>query len=601
MKWTSARKFLILCVLSLLSEAALAVDLDQGWSPSQQTNWYESTQGSRLIPLAWIQALEQKDSTQSFLADQNLLRFGYVPRTLSRSKIRLPRGFVIDTSDDTHLAHTHLRWKSGQSSSQPWVGITCAACHTATISYSGTVLTVLGGPTQADFQSFFDSFDGALEQTAQDPAKFARFASSVLKQEDSAQNRALLSSALSDLIKRESQTASLNQTELRYGFGRLDAVGHILNQVQVLTGIASPPQQPADAPVSYPFLWNVPQQDKLQWNGMAANHRVRAIHGQNVDIGALGRNAGELTGVFGDIAVVKNPGALGGYTSSLDTRNLVGLEDQLRHLRPPRWPSELFGAPDSQAVARGKQLFDQTCKECHAVAARTDLASPMTATMVKLVQDGSKAPIGTDIWMACNAWYSHGPTGLFQGLIEVNGSGAVGSDDKLANLLAVNVKRVLLGKKYDIAQLVFIGFFGAEPTPQPVKPEFEDVLKGFHGVPPTEKQIREKVCTSTNDPLLAYKGRSLNGIWATAPYLHNGSVPTLWDLLLAPEQRPKTFKTGSTEFDPNKVGFKPADDADNPFVFDTSRPGNSNLGHDYGTGQLSDEDRQAIVEYLKTL
>ena len=61
--------------------------------------------------------------------------------------------------------------------------------------------------------------------------------------------------------------------------------------------------------------------------------------------------------------------------------------------------------------------------------------------------------------------------------------------------------------------------------------------------------------------LRAYKGRSLNGIWATAPYLHNGSVPTLWDLLNPVEKRPKSFKIGVREFNPVNVGFK--NDGDN--------------------------------------
>src|SRR5690606_24698234 len=65
--------------------------------------------------------------------------------------------------------------------------------------------------------------------------------------------------------------------------------------------------------------------------------------------------------------------------------------------------------------------------------------------------------------------------------------------------------------------------------------------------------------------LLSYKARSLNGIWATAPYLHNGSVPSLYDLLLPkkrpgdPEEgeyRPDEFMVGSREFDPVKVGFR---------------------------------------------
>jgi hypothetical protein len=63
---------------------------------------------------------------------------------------------------------------------------------------------------------------------------------------------------------------------------------------------------------------------------------------------------------------------------------------------------------------------------------------------------------------------------------------------------------------------------------------------------------------------LAYRARPLNGIWAMAPYLHNGSVPSLYDLLLPPDQRPKTFYVGSWEFDPEIVGYetkKPLPDA----------------------------------------
>ena len=56
----------------------------------------------------------------------------------------------------------------------------------------------------------------------------------------------------------------------------------------------------------------------------------------------------------------------------------------------------------------------------------------------------------------------------------------------------------------------------------------------------------------------SYKARPLDGIWATAPFLHNGSVPSLWELLQPPERRVKTFYVGSRELDPVHVGFDPA-------------------------------------------
>jgi hypothetical protein len=95
----------------------------------------------------------------------------------------------------------------------------------------------------------------------------------------------------------------------------------------------------------------------------------------------------------------------------------------------------------------------------------------------------------------------------------------------------------------------------------------------------------------------AYKGRPLNGIWATAPYLHNGSVPNLDELLKRPGDRKKQFRIGSREFDVDKVGFA-IDQGD--FLFDTTLPGNSNAGHDYG-GELNEDDRLDLIEYMKSL
>jgi mono/diheme cytochrome c family protein len=106
-----------------------------------------------------------------------------------------------------------------------------------------------------------------------------------------------------------------------------------------------------------------------------------------------------------------------------------------------------------------------------------------------------------------------------------------------------------------------------------------------------------------------YLSPPLDGIWLRAPYLHNGSVPTLRDLLNVPEQRPVTFHRGYDVFDPVKVGFaEPAPRAIGPngeiqqpyFLFDTRRRGEGNGGHLYGT-QLVDEEKQSLLEYLKTL
>ena len=96
-----------------------------------------------------------------------------------------------------------------------------------------------------------------------------------------------------------------------------------------------------------------------------------------------------------------------------------------------------------------------------------------------------------------------------------------------------------------------------------------------------------------------YKARPLSGIWASAPYLHNGSVPSLVELLKPPPQRVARFHVGSREFDADNVGLS-TEAVPGATELDTALPGNSNSGHAFGT-TLSDQDKRDLLEYLKSL
>jgi mono/diheme cytochrome c family protein len=101
-----------------------------------------------------------------------------------------------------------------------------------------------------------------------------------------------------------------------------------------------------------------------------------------------------------------------------------------------------------------------------------------------------------------------------------------------------------------------------------------------------------------------YANQPLDGLWLRAPYLHNGSVPTLRDLLNPASQRPRIFYRGYDVYDPRNVGFVSdvaAEKGRRHFRFDTSLPGNGNFGHEgraYGT-ELPAADKEALLEYLK--
>ena len=101
-----------------------------------------------------------------------------------------------------------------------------------------------------------------------------------------------------------------------------------------------------------------------------------------------------------------------------------------------------------------------------------------------------------------------------------------------------------------------------------------------------------------------YANQPLDGIWARSPYLHNGSVPTLRDLLEPSGNRPSVWYRGSDLYDLKKVGYRSDLEAGTElFRYDVSSPGNSNKGHEgalYGT-ELPPSDKDALVEYMKAL
>jgi hypothetical protein len=96
-----------------------------------------------------------------------------------------------------------------------------------------------------------------------------------------------------------------------------------------------------------------------------------------------------------------------------------------------------------------------------------------------------------------------------------------------------------------------------------------------------------------------YVAQLLDGVWLRAPYLHNGSVPTLEDLLKPPAERPAQFFRGSDVYDRDRVGYVYEGEGAGSFLYDTTLPGNGNGGHLYGT-TLDASQKAALLEYLKT-
>ncbi len=169
------------------------------------------------------------------------------------------------------------------------MGPTCAACHTGQVKYRGKIIRVDGGPTLGDFTALLDDLVAALRATASDEAKFQRFAAQVAR--GSQQAIAELRRGLDARLEALTDRIELNLAPSPPGHGRVDAIGNIFNEAFVRVLGIPENKLPPSAPVSYPFIWDTPQHDVVQWNGSAPN----------AGIGSLLRNIGEVLGVFANV------------------------------------------------------------------------------------------------------------------------------------------------------------------------------------------------------------------------------------------------------------------------------------------------------------
>lgn len=528
--------------------ATTLVYLDQNWNPPQTLWYYHADQGSVLMPYDTLVNLEQAGSRELIIAPEFLTRFRWLnQRATPNNRDALPVGF--SRHDDE-------------------VGLTCAACHTGQINYQGTAMRIDGAPSLIDVNGFFVAIEQALAQTISDDAKLGRFAAGLSKRRPGGEVTAAQA--------KEQLQASLawfqsynraNHSTTAEGFGRLDAIGRIFNQLIRFTSSPDNSLEP-NAPTSFPVLWDAPRLDYVQWTGFSGN----------AGAGALGRNAGEVIGVFGRVDVVHyedEVAAKKGYRSTIEANELVAMEEALRKLSSPQWPEEILPPIDRALAKTGEALYETHCISCHHAIVRDDPTRSPIAPIYGL------EVVGTDATEIDNMVNARAPSGTLEGALHFDeGKPPYEAEEPVFVLLGDLVTRSLSARA------------GAA-----VKAMANSKL---HGLEETEKQ-GDYTADTPDDPLAslrAYKARPLNGVWASSPYLHNGSVPTLYDLLLPPDQRPKTFAVGRFEYDPKKVGY--AAGGEGPFVVDTSIVGNGNAGHEYGT-MLGDDERWALVEYLKTL
>ena len=591
--------------------------LEQNWSAEQRQWFSHADQGTRtfFIPYEWLAALEQPGfklfgEPGLILDGDYLAKLGFIPGEVSAfNKAGLPVGFAMDADA--------LDPVTGEKSAG--IGFTCAACHTGHMTYEGTSIRYSGGPAMISVDTLMIVLFRSMFETQYNQRQFERFAARVLGDNNTAEARAELQRHYSTMfmmmieevfagISAQSEAIILadiesnressllrdiadnikNNLAPKEGFARTDALNRIGNQVFALD--AGKPQNAVaiTAPVSYPFIWSSSWFAWVQYDGSIMQPMIRNV-GEGLGVGALLNTDGDSPDRF---------------ASTVRVENLFRIENQLAGpppfaarefagLRAPQWPETLLGEIDQSKAHAGAELYQTHCQHCH------------------LPPVGSAEFWSEKYWTVSNA---AGVRLLDLPMIAVDD---IGTDPNQANVLAKRtVDTTGMGLDTEV-------FAGDECKPMHISDgkkinyafalgvvvqETANHWYAANDISPEQQQVMNGNLPNCLRAPVAYKARPLNGIWATAPYLHNGSVPNLYALLSPVDERPQQFYVGNLEFDPVKVGYQTGKKK-GLFEFNTDKPGNSNAGHVFsdmsvkgviGPG-LNEQERSALVEFLKTL
>jgi cytochrome c5 len=644
------------------------VYLDQGWGAARDSEprqtYYYTPQGTSMpqgavdtaLRYDWFIHLEMPFGETRFAAPEHMRAYRFIvdPAASAANPDQLPLGFTRHFDEET---------------GEYVLDITCAACHSGQINYTrdGTryAIRIDGGQAMHAFTdmsrgNFAPTLIASMLATYFNPIKFNRFANKVLG-ERYPEGKPALRKEFWATLKAFAGTGQNNPLRHLYpsdsGFGRLDALGRIANTV-FGDHLTPANYHEADAPVSFPYVWNIWKFDWVQYNASVKQ--------------PLARNVGEAMGVGAVINLLNDDGQPippeQRYNSSVRIPDLVKIEQTLQQLQPPEWPESIFGPVEQEKAAHGAELFETHCQSCHGPhvvseayqqAQAPGKPDPSLEWMIKVIP---VEEIGTDPTAA---------TGFIERHYDLSPAGITNSEVR-ALLQPLQIRELARDFKYRLTTVIELrqqqaldvgelpAMLAAYPDPNkdrdPVLARTEMAAVAAETLrltgtqtPKTapsdnykcgvdcqtqwllwDAQGAEQAITHALDALditrvtegeglniiglmiknkfyrdngisyedqqciegfgtldlpqqiAGYKPRPLAGVWATPPFLHNGSVPNLYQMLVPPEQRDKRFFVGRLEFDPVNVGYvtTPRDDGkDNGFWLDTTVKGNHNSGH----------------------
>lgn len=649
--------------LPKLPETTAAFWLEQNWSLKDRHWFHHASQGTATFPVPydWFVALEQPRlhlfSQPGMMKDSAYLeQYGFIPspQTIQADTPTLRRFGYANVYETTQVSDWSTRWTAAENvdglpvgfarmtgvvdpatgrREQDRIGLTCAACHTGQIHYKGIDVRFDGGPAMTDLKKLELATGLSIAYTLYVPFRFQRFADRVLGPEASKADRDALrqklgaiGSFLIDWAKTQETTVEGKKTwdgkpqkDTEEGFGRLDALNRIGNQVFsqdfALSGVKGFEKNlhAQDAPVSYPAIWTVPWFKFAQYDASIEQPLIR--------------NAGEALGVTALLNLSDAYPQDRLWRSSVHITTLGWIEEMLRGPDPfkaaepkfggllsPKWPSQILGDDwriDPKKVENGRKLYAEMCAGCHLPA------------------------IDTPAFWSSAHWETSGDSKVLNAVTIPTAE--IKTDPEQSLVLGNRTVDVPGFLKINTADLDTWWQCGTSTASSSTEMSYALGLMTVvdlvarkwmddDKVPDAERErlwnMARKNCPNPA-PGPRYRARPLNGIWATAPYLHNGSVPSLYWLLKPQNERPTTFCMGRRDYDPKTVGFAVTADErcrTGETQFSTTNSdgepirGNSVLGHSFerkdgeprrpgiiGRMFKDDAERYDLIEYLKTL
>lgn len=575
--------------------------------------WYLTPQGSHLLDFDVFMAIARPSDAVLFSAKENLEAYGFLypssyPMGISpEDAANLPLGVVKDRRGE---GYTPLE-KHAKDLTKDYVGLTCAACHTGSVTYNGERFLIHAGQGNLDYERFIADLYAAVSKASQDPKGTGYLERMAARGADDASATSRLAAAQKqvDGLRERGQVAAGREA----GPGRLDAVGHILNEVfghqygdpndavrpYDPEGQDRASIQPIRVPVSVPHVWNAARLQCVQTNCLTSN--------------SLTRNVGEVLGVFGDSETYQDASGRRRVRSTAKVKNLHALEEALDWVESPKWSAK-FPAPKGN-VAEGAKAFATYCQGCHAQPYLDRFNAQWDA--VGENWNGRNAPSDLAAHFAPEEYLDQT---RYTWKVTTLGFEAAGTDDQFikAHALArytVNARatEILDAKMRDGVLATLrerVPGLVASLAARLAELEGRDVtLTGQAIVNREFNKLRDAQLTSTNPirkpdgsvmtlillagstasavdsyfldaypdrktaaaerdklgffrsrpqpPTLArmavYRARPLNGIAFTAPFGHNGAWPTI-ESVLFPDTRPERFWVGHDQFDPDAVG-----------------------------------------------